>query len=388
MSKLLSLFGRRGSHIGTDAIRQSTSMTMAYLLEQNRKFESFMRQKVEALEGRVSAQQQTRQDLEYEDEADYDPEIDRVEEADQDRGEPTASALITSADVDEPFGSSVAPLSALVTAKPMDWGTDDGATRKPVVVSGQQRLSLDPLSLSLEDLTETGSPGAEDGQAESSTDAPLSEESLTGGELPEDELEVSLEPDIPAEDLWLVMLGGEAEAPAAAKRQPTSLVVSEWNASAEAEVDEAEPVEIEANRSEVETSQSELAEPETGGESVDRDTGEEGSIVAEVIDESAEDEATKAEMTQPEPEGEPTEEEFGEAWPATEIGDEAEANDPEMTEPETGDETKSERVTDSAKKPMSPIGLYSQIKMSGTPAEEEEDSDSLLPLWVTSQLKN
>lgn len=390
MSKLLSLFSRGGSHSSTDAIRQSTSMTMAYLLEQNRKFESFMRQKVEELEGRVSAQQQTRQDLEYEDEADYDHEIDRVEEADQDRSEPTAPAPITSADVDEPFGPAVAPLSAMATARPMDGGTDDDATRKTVVVSGQPGLSPDPLPFTPEDLTETGSSGAEDGQSETSTDAPLPEESLTGDELPENELEASLspapEPDIPAEDMWLVMLGGEALT--TSPRQPTSLVISEWNASAEAEGNEEEPAYIEDNRSEVETRQSELAEPETDDESVDCDTGEEGSIAAEAIAESAEHEATKAEMTEPEPEDEPSEEEFREAWPTAEITDEPEADEAEMTEPQTAGETENERVTDAARKSIPTVGIRSQIKMSGNPAEEEEDSDSLLPPWVTAQLKN
>jgi hypothetical protein len=42
---------------GNDAIRQSTSLTTAYLLEQNRKFEAYMREKVAALEGRVAGQQ-------------------------------------------------------------------------------------------------------------------------------------------------------------------------------------------------------------------------------------------------------------------------------------------------------------------------------------------
>ncbi|MCL4299181.1 MAG: hypothetical protein KJ077_25820 [Anaerolineae bacterium] len=68
MSKLLSLFSRSGNS-NTDAIRQSTTMTMAYLLEQNRKFEFFMREKVERLEQLVSSQQQTRADFDeaYED---------------------------------------------------------------------------------------------------------------------------------------------------------------------------------------------------------------------------------------------------------------------------------------------------------------------------------
>jgi hypothetical protein len=40
-----------------DAIRQSTSLTMVYLLEQNRKFEVYMRQKVAATEAQVAGQQ-------------------------------------------------------------------------------------------------------------------------------------------------------------------------------------------------------------------------------------------------------------------------------------------------------------------------------------------
>ncbi|MCQ3979056.1 MAG: hypothetical protein DPW09_37010 [Anaerolineae bacterium] len=390
MSKLLSLFSRGGSQSSTDAIRQSTSMTMAYLLEQNRKFEFFMRQKVEELEGRVSAQQQTRQDLDYEDEADDDHEIDRVEEADQDQGEPTLPAPITSADIDEPFGSAVVPLSSMSTTRPMDGGTDDDATRKTSVVSGQPGLSLDSLSLTPEDLTEAGSPSAEEGQAKTSTDAPLPEESLMSDELQENILEVSPspapEPDIPAEDLWLVMLGGEAEAPAAAKQQPTSLVVSEWNASTEAEGNEAEPADIEDSRSEVETCPPELAEAETDGESVDRDAGEEGSIAAEVIAELAEDD--EVEMTNLETEDETAEEKFDEAGSTVEIVNETEANDAGMAVPETVGETENEKATDAATKPMLPAGVSSQIKMSGTQAEEEEeDSDSLLPPWVTAQLK-
>ena len=42
---------------GGDAIRQSASLTMVYLLEQNRKFEAYMRGKVGELEARVAAQQ-------------------------------------------------------------------------------------------------------------------------------------------------------------------------------------------------------------------------------------------------------------------------------------------------------------------------------------------
>lgn len=78
MSKLLSLFSRDGNS-NTDAIRQSTTMTMAYLLEQNRKFEFFMREKVERLEQLVSSQQQTRADF---DEA-YDDDLIETEIGDE-----------------------------------------------------------------------------------------------------------------------------------------------------------------------------------------------------------------------------------------------------------------------------------------------------------------
>ena len=53
MPRLFSAF--KGN--APDPIRQSASLTMAALLEQNRKFEAFMRRKVEDLEARVVAQQ-------------------------------------------------------------------------------------------------------------------------------------------------------------------------------------------------------------------------------------------------------------------------------------------------------------------------------------------
>lgn len=82
MSKLLSLFSRDGNS-NTDAIRQSTTMTMAYLLEQNRKFEFFMREKVERLEQLVSSQQQTRADFDEAYEDDFiETEIDDEETED------------------------------------------------------------------------------------------------------------------------------------------------------------------------------------------------------------------------------------------------------------------------------------------------------------------
>ncbi len=55
MRKILARL-RSGSN-SQQGIRQSTALTTVYLLEMNRKFESFMRDKVEELEGRVAAQQ-------------------------------------------------------------------------------------------------------------------------------------------------------------------------------------------------------------------------------------------------------------------------------------------------------------------------------------------
>jgi hypothetical protein len=92
-------------------------------------------------------------------------------------------------------------------------------------------------------------------------------------------------------------------------------------------------------------------------------------------------------MIEVEPEDEPAEEAFCEAWPTAEIAAEPEANDAEMTEPETAGEIENEKDTDTATKSMPLIGLHRQIKMSGHTAEEE-DSDSLLPSWLTAQLKN
>ncbi len=57
-----------------DAMRQTTSLTMAYLLEQNARFEAFMRQKVDELEA-IVAQQQARH-------AEVDPASEEIAEPD------------------------------------------------------------------------------------------------------------------------------------------------------------------------------------------------------------------------------------------------------------------------------------------------------------------
>jgi hypothetical protein len=54
MNQLLTLFRK---DTGSQAMRQSAALTTVYLLELNRKFEAFMREQVDRLEGRVSAQQ-------------------------------------------------------------------------------------------------------------------------------------------------------------------------------------------------------------------------------------------------------------------------------------------------------------------------------------------
>ena len=51
-----SILARLRNGDSSQGIRQSTALTTVYLLEMNRKFESFMRDKVEELEGRVAAQ--------------------------------------------------------------------------------------------------------------------------------------------------------------------------------------------------------------------------------------------------------------------------------------------------------------------------------------------
>jgi|GEM_PF-7082876 len=55
MAGILSAFNRRNQK--KDPMRESAALTTVYLLEQNQKFEHFMRQKVDELESRVAAQQ-------------------------------------------------------------------------------------------------------------------------------------------------------------------------------------------------------------------------------------------------------------------------------------------------------------------------------------------
>ena len=73
MSKILDLFRGGGGGGNSDAIRQSTTLTMAYLIEQNRKFEFYMRQKLDELEARVSAQQARQSDFDSIEEEDEEP---------------------------------------------------------------------------------------------------------------------------------------------------------------------------------------------------------------------------------------------------------------------------------------------------------------------------
>jgi hypothetical protein len=55
MAGILSALGRRNQ--SKDPMRESAALTTVYLLEQNQKFEHYMRQKVDDLEARVAAQQ-------------------------------------------------------------------------------------------------------------------------------------------------------------------------------------------------------------------------------------------------------------------------------------------------------------------------------------------
>jgi len=104
MSRLLNIFrgGDAASH--TEAMRQSTSLTMAYLMEQNRKFELFMREKVELLESRVAAQS-TRDGFELDDgdEIDVDPDETAAEMAAEARPVAPAASADLLEDEDEPL---------------------------------------------------------------------------------------------------------------------------------------------------------------------------------------------------------------------------------------------------------------------------------------------
>ena len=65
MAGILSALGRGNQK--KDPMRESAALTTVYLLEQNQKFEQFMRQKVDELESRVAAQQarmSTREEVE------------------------------------------------------------------------------------------------------------------------------------------------------------------------------------------------------------------------------------------------------------------------------------------------------------------------------------
>ncbi|HSG18702.1 MAG TPA: hypothetical protein VLE70_20570, partial [Anaerolineae bacterium] len=55
MAGILSALGRGNQQ--KDPMRESAALTTVYLLEQNQKFEQYMRQKVDELESRVAAQQ-------------------------------------------------------------------------------------------------------------------------------------------------------------------------------------------------------------------------------------------------------------------------------------------------------------------------------------------
>jgi hypothetical protein len=76
---------RGGGH--KDAMRQTTSLTMAYLLEQNARFETFMRRKVDELEA-IVAQQQARH-------AEVDPASEEVAEPEEVGVEPPAELIQT-----------------------------------------------------------------------------------------------------------------------------------------------------------------------------------------------------------------------------------------------------------------------------------------------------
>ena len=74
----------RRSH-SADAMREATAQTTVMLLEQNRKFELWLRQKIEALEARVSAQEaRLSREADTEDERWLTPEFSDAEEENPD----------------------------------------------------------------------------------------------------------------------------------------------------------------------------------------------------------------------------------------------------------------------------------------------------------------
>ncbi len=107
MSQILNLLRPGRGNGQAEAIRQSTSLTMAYLLAQNRKFEQWMREKVAELEERVAGER-THQANEVEAE---EPEWELEAEAPPD---PMEEATVTFMDLEQ----DTAPLAPTTFVPP------------------------------------------------------------------------------------------------------------------------------------------------------------------------------------------------------------------------------------------------------------------------------
>lgn len=376
MGKLTGLFSRGGTNT-SDVIRQSTSMTMAYLLEQNRKFEAFMRDKVAELEGRVAAQQQTRLDYFGDDET-ASPEVveDELHQENEQELEPTHPLLSLAADVDEPLGLSPAgfPVARF------------GPAGAAPVVAWEETVPVEPVAVAEVAQTEAAEPAQE----------PPS---------------------------WLVMLGVAEPEPAGKEETRTTLdqdpaemepedetVWSEttvWGDTTEDDLGE-DPADQETEET-VEATDENPAEEEReeeliGGEEMD---GPEVGMPTGVYQDEAEptndleDEQEEAGGTADQDEGEGEAELAGEKevdWPEAEMPAGVDQDEAEL---EQGpDEGPAEEMDQGSADGTAAGGSAARIKVRkqrgalevglGTAIEDEEgeeEGDTLLPPWLTAKLQ-
>lgn len=167
-----------------DVMRHSTSVTMAYLLAQNRKFEAFMGQKAEELEARVAAQQARLSTWEVDDLAEVETLLPAGDEV-------AVSPEDWSGDLNRPPGPSEVGLSGLVAFE----------TTTDRLGSGQART-----------VPETGSGPQESVQVSDTIPSPTSETG-TDGDHPS-HAPATMSPPEPQD--WLAaLIGTETRVPAA-----------------------------------------------------------------------------------------------------------------------------------------------------------------------------
>ena len=358
MSKLMGLFRSGANGSNTEAIRQSTSMTMAYLLEQNRKFESFMRQKVEKLEERVSAQL-IRDEIE-----DDDYEVDRVDPAGETQDEPVLEVTSSSSfpgEEDEPLKTSFGMLSTRTA--------DNQETTFSESSDGKDSLN-----------TEMDLPEATD----SASSLLVAAEALSVDKSPESDPQQNQEVD------WMSLLGDQGETP---KRSETAslVIIRQHDDDPEADVPELEEKPAEADAGWINPALEEEAEedPEVLEEE-QVEIGEEWGVSA-LEEETTEEglEAPEEDQIEIEEEGSPLALEETTEEDLAELEEEQAEVEEEMNEPEPTVAEMSQKAEDATQtKPVvRPINVSTQIKMTSTQLDQaEEDSDSLLPSWLKPQL--